>query len=53
VMEHLLARRVLVSVRYTAGVGGVRVSCHFFNNEEDVGRLTEGVEEFLRGGTSR
>ena len=49
VMEHLLARRVLVSVRYTAGVGGVRVACHLFNNEEDVGRLTEGVEEFLRG----
>jgi selenocysteine lyase/cysteine desulfurase len=49
-MEHLLARRVLVSVRYTAGVGGVRVACHFFNNEDDIGRLLNGVSEFLRGG---
>src|SRR5208282_1708388 len=48
-MEHLLAQRVLVSVRYTANVGGVRMSCHFFNNEDDVGRLVEGVGEFLRG----
>jgi len=51
-MEHLLARRVLVSVRYTAGIGGVRVACHFFNNEGDIGRLIEGVDEFLRGGSA-
>jgi len=51
-MEHLLARRVLVSVRYTAGVGGVRVACHFFNNEDDIGRLLEGVSGFLRRGTA-
>jgi cysteine desulfurase / selenocysteine lyase len=48
-MEHLLARRVLVSVRYTAGIGGVRLSCHFFNNESDIARLLESVSEFLRG----
>jgi cysteine desulfurase / selenocysteine lyase len=48
VMEHLLARRVLVSVRYTGGVGGVRVACHLFNNEDDIGRLLEGVSYFLR-----
>ena len=52
-MEHLLAHRVLISVRYTAGIGGVRVACHFFNNEADIGRLTEGVDEFLRGATGR
>lgn len=48
-MQHLLAQRVLVSVRYTAGVGGVRVACHLFNNEDDLLRLLEGVSEFLRG----
>jgi selenocysteine lyase/cysteine desulfurase len=48
-MEHLLERRVLVSVRYTAGVGGVRVSCHFFNNAGDLERLLEAAGEFLRG----
>jgi selenocysteine lyase/cysteine desulfurase len=52
-MEHLLARRVLVSVRYTAGIGGIRVACHFFNNEADIGRLVAGVDEFLRGATGR
>jgi len=35
---------VLVSVRYMSGVGGVRVSCHFFNNNADVDRLLEVVE---------
>jgi cysteine desulfurase/selenocysteine lyase len=52
-MEHLLARRVLVSVRYTSGIGGVRVSCHFFNSAEDITRLLDGVGEFLRGAPAR
>ncbi len=39
VMEHLLKNKVLVSVRYTSHVGGVRVSCHLFNSLEDVDRL--------------
>ncbi|HVN08001.1 MAG TPA: aminotransferase class V-fold PLP-dependent enzyme [Patescibacteria group bacterium] len=52
-MEHLLARRVLVSVRYTSGVGGIRVSCHFFNDEADIGHLLNGVCEFLRGASAR
>jgi len=48
-MEHLLNHQVLVSVRYTSGVGGVRVSCHFFNSAEDVDRLLELTAEFIRG----
>lgn len=48
-MEHLLKNKVLVSVRYTSGVGGVRVSCHFFNTPADVQRLLELTEEFMRG----
>ena len=42
--EWLAEAGVLVSVRYTSGVGGVRVSCHFFNNNADVDRLLEVVE---------
>jgi len=53
VVEHLLARRVLVSLRYTAGIGGVRVACHFFNNEADIGRLLDAVGKFQRGTTGR
>jgi len=50
-MQQLLAQRVLVSLRYTANVGGIRVACHLFNNEDDILRLLEGVNEFLRGVT--
>ncbi len=47
-MNHLLNHRILVSVRYTSGVGGVRVSCHFFNSKDDLSRLLIRVEDFLK-----
>jgi selenocysteine lyase/cysteine desulfurase len=43
-MERLLDRKVLVSVRYTSHVGGVRVSCHFFNSKADIDKLLQTVE---------
>lgn len=43
-MEKLLAQGILVSVRYTSQVGGVRVSCHFFNTQEDVDRLLAALK---------
>jgi selenocysteine lyase/cysteine desulfurase len=46
-IERLLDARVMVSHRYTSGVGGVRVSCHFFNSSDDVGRLLEVTGEWL------
>lgn len=49
-MEWLLDQRVLVSVRYTSYVGGVRVSCHFYNSMNDVDRLLNLVEHALRQG---
>ncbi len=45
-MERLLERRILVSVRYTSQVGGVRVSCHFYNSFDDVDRLLDALQEF-------
>ncbi len=42
-MEKLLERKILVSVRFTSNIGGVRVSCHFFNNTTDIDRLVEAV----------
>jgi selenocysteine lyase/cysteine desulfurase len=42
-LQNLLRERILISQRYTAGVGGLRVSVHFFNNDEDVRRLVEAV----------
>jgi selenocysteine lyase/cysteine desulfurase len=42
-LQFLLDRGILISQRYTAGVGGLRVSVHYFNNEEDVKRLVDAV----------
>lgn len=38
-MNHLLAKKILVSVRYTSNVGGIRVSCHLYNTPEDIDTL--------------
>ncbi len=47
-MSFLQQHKVLVSVRYTSDVGGLRVSCHLFNNQEDLDRLLELVGVYLR-----
>ena len=47
-VDYLQQHKVLVSLRYTSGVGGVRVACHLFNNREDIGRLVEVTGEFMR-----
>jgi selenocysteine lyase/cysteine desulfurase len=44
----LQEHKVLVSVRYTSGVGGVRVSCHLFNIKGDLDRLLDLTGTFLR-----
>jgi cysteine desulfurase / selenocysteine lyase len=42
-MKRLQENRILVSVRYTSNVGGVRVSCHFYNSIEDIERLLSAI----------
>jgi len=51
-MEYLLDRKILVSVRYTSHVGGVRVSCHFYNSKGDLDDLLNAVEQFQRSLTT-
>ena len=46
-MQKLLQQKILVSVRYTSNMGGIRVSCHYFNNVADIDRLLESVESVL------
>jgi selenocysteine lyase/cysteine desulfurase len=46
-MDYLLDHKVLVSVRYTSLVGGVRVSCHFYNDLNDLDRLLELTKKYL------
>ena len=43
-MKSLQEKKILVSVRYTSKVGGVRVSCHFYNSEEDIEALLDAVK---------
>ena len=43
-VKQLQEKRILVSVRYTSNVGGVRVSCHFYNTKEDIDRLLSAVK---------
>jgi cysteine desulfurase/selenocysteine lyase len=39
--KRLEQEHVIVSVRYSAGVGGLRACCHFYNTLADVDRLVE------------
>ncbi len=43
----LTERKVYVSTRYTANVGGTRVSVHFFNNRDDILQLLAISEDYL------
>ncbi|MBZ5571642.1 MAG: aminotransferase class V-fold PLP-dependent enzyme [Acidobacteriia bacterium] len=46
-MQALQEKRILVSVRYTSQVGGVRVSCHFYNSSDDIEKLLAAVKAVL------
>jgi selenocysteine lyase/cysteine desulfurase len=47
VKEGLAAAGVDVNVRYTSGVGGVRVSTHAYNDEDDVDRFLDALRPLL------
>ena len=49
-MEKLLEQKILVSVRYTSNVGGVRVSSHFYNNLADIDRLLQALDSLRSPG---
>ena len=48
-MNRLLERKILISVRYTSNVGGVRVSCHFYNSSDDIDALLTELAAALKG----
>lgn len=43
-LARLLDERILVSIRYTNGIGGIRVSTHYYNDESDLDRLVSVLE---------
>ena len=47
-MNKLLEKKILVSVRYTSNVGGVRVSCHFYNSSEDIEVLLTALQQLVK-----
>ena len=47
VMQRLLKKKILTSVRYTSNVGGIRVSCHFYNSPEDIDTLLAELKKIL------
>lgn len=46
-MQRLQEKKILVSVRYTSHVGGVRVSCHFYNSTEDIDALLAALQHLI------
>ena len=48
----LRERGIVTIVRYTRGSGGVRISCHLYNNLDDLDALLAGVRAGLGRGRS-
>jgi cysteine desulfurase/selenocysteine lyase len=46
-VKYLREEGIITSVRYTAGIGGARVSCHVYNNADDVDKLLSAVRKRL------
>jgi cysteine desulfurase/selenocysteine lyase len=39
---------IIVALRYAAGIGGIRVSCHFFNTEDEIDALLGVMKKVLK-----
>lgn len=46
-VQALLDERVYVAMRYTSGVGGIRVSTHLYNDHDDLDRLLQVMGRLL------
>ena len=52
-LDALLDERIYVALRYTSRVGGIRVSTHLYNDEDDVDRLLHAVARLLPRASGR
>ncbi len=48
IYESLTERNILVFIRYSGGVGGIRVATHFFNAEEEIDKLLNVQEKIMK-----
>ncbi len=46
--QALETRRIYPSVRYCSGVGGLRVSIHYYTSREDLEALLAAMEEIMK-----
>ncbi|HKA55757.1 MAG TPA: aminotransferase class V-fold PLP-dependent enzyme [Candidatus Binatia bacterium] len=47
--QALEAKRIYPTVRYCSGVGGMRVSIHYYTSREDLEALLAAMDEIMRG----
>jgi selenocysteine lyase/cysteine desulfurase len=43
--ERLIEAGILISVRYTSNVGGLRVSVHYYNSRDDIAALLDAIKK--------
>ena len=53
VVYQLLDERILVSIRYTSGVGGIRISTHFYNDDSDIDALVSALARLRQPAAGR
>jgi selenocysteine lyase/cysteine desulfurase len=46
--QALEAQRIYPSVRYCSGVGGLRISIHYYNSREDLEALLAAIDEIMK-----
>ena len=47
-VKYLQDRRIFISLRSSTGTGGIRVSMHYYNTEEEIDRLMDAIGDFLK-----
>ena len=47
VLKRLHSQRIFIAQRFTDNVGGFRVSCHYYNNEDDFNTLFTALKEIV------
>ncbi len=48
IYEGLTSKNILVFMRYSGGVGGIRVATHFFNTEAEIDKLLNVQEKIMK-----
>lgn len=46
-LEKLHKQNVYVSLRFTSNIGGIRASCHFYNNHQDIDKFIKELEKII------